>query len=136
MILDRLCRGLLAGIALTFSLGGFAAEEFPVPNGFESAYREVDGVKLHYVKGGQGPLVMLVHGFGQTWYEWHQLMPELAKRFTVIAPDLPGLGQSEPPKTANRSPSTCTSWPGNSARIARSTWWPTTSVSGTPTRWW
>nr|4DMF_A Chain A, Putative hydrolase [Pseudomonas aeruginosa UCBPP-PA14]4DMF_B Chain B, Putative hydrolase [Pseudomonas aeruginosa UCBPP-PA14]4DMF_C Chain C, Putative hydrolase [Pseudomonas aeruginosa UCBPP-PA14]4DMF_D Chain D, Putative hydrolase [Pseudomonas aeruginosa UCBPP-PA14] len=75
------------------------AEEFPVPNGFESAYREVDGVKLHYVKGGQGPLVMLVHGFGQTWYEWHQLMPELAKRFTVIAPDLPGLGQSEPPKT-------------------------------------
>ena len=33
---------------------------------------------------------MLVHGFGQTWYEWHQLMPELAKRFTVIAPDLPG----------------------------------------------
>ena len=80
MILDRLCRGLLAGIALTFSLGGFAAEEFPVPNGFESAYREVDGVKLHYVKGGQGPLVMLVHGFGQTWYEWHQLMPELAKR--------------------------------------------------------
>ncbi len=99
MILDRLCRGLLAGIALTFSLGGFAAEEFPVPNGFESAYREVDGVKLHYVKGGQGPLVMLVHGFGQTWYEWHQLMPELAKRFTVIAPDLPGLGQSEPPKT-------------------------------------
>ncbi len=56
-------------------------------------------MKLHYVKGGQGPLVMLVHGFGQTWYEWHQLMPELAKRFTVIAPDLPGLGQSEPPKT-------------------------------------
>lgn len=54
MILDRLCRGLLAGIALTFSLGDFAAEEFPVPNGFESAYREVDGVKLHYVKGGQG----------------------------------------------------------------------------------
>ncbi len=35
MILDRLCRGLLAGIALTFSLGGFAAE-FPVPNGFKA----------------------------------------------------------------------------------------------------
>ena len=66
-------------------------------------------------------------------------MPELAKRFTVIAPDLPGLGQSEPPKTGYSGEQVavyCTSWPGNSARIARSTWWPTTSVSGTPTRWW
>ncbi|MCF4980654.1 alpha/beta fold hydrolase [Pseudomonas gessardii] len=53
---------------------------------------------MHYVTGGSGPLVMLVHGFGQTWYEWHQLMPELARNFTVVAPDLPGLGQSEPPK--------------------------------------
>ena len=54
MILDRLCAASWPASPLTFSLGGFAAEEFPVPNGFESAYREVDGVKLHYVKGGQG----------------------------------------------------------------------------------
>lgn len=69
MILGRLHRGLLAGIALTSSLGGFAAGEFPIPSGFESAYREVGGMKPHCMKGGRGPLVMLVYGFGQTWYE-------------------------------------------------------------------
>jgi len=74
-----------------------AAQEFPVPAGFSSGYQTIDGVKMHYVKGGSGPLVYLVHGFGQTWYEWHQLMPALAKNFTVVAPDLPGLGQSSVP---------------------------------------
>ncbi|WP_269792824.1 alpha/beta hydrolase [Stenotrophomonas sp. Iso1] len=81
---------LLAGPVL-------AADEFPVPPGFTSEFKTVDGVKMHYVKGGSGPLVYLVHGFGQSWYEWHQLMPELARHFTVVAPDLPGLGQSAPP---------------------------------------
>ena len=75
-------------------------EEFPLPEGFTGAYREIDGVRLHYVNGGQGPLVLLVHGFGQTWYEWHRLMPLLARHFTVVAPDLPGLGLSEPPATS------------------------------------
>lgn len=79
---------------------GADAEEFALPEGFTGAFREIDGVRLHYVTGGTGPLVMLVHGFAQTWYEWHQLMPLLATRFTVVAPDLPGLGLSEPPKTS------------------------------------
>lgn len=74
-----------------------AADEFPVPAGFSSEYKTVDGVRLHYVKGGSGSLVYLVHGFGQSWYEWHQLMPELAKKHTVVAVDLPGLGQSGVP---------------------------------------
>ena len=69
-------------------------EEFPAPDGFAPAYREVDGVRLHFVKGGAGPLVLLVHGFAQTWYEWHRLMPLLADSHTVVAVDLPGLGQS------------------------------------------
>lgn len=74
-------------------------EEFPLPAGFTGAYREVDGVRLHYVTGGQGPVVLLVHGFGQTWYEWHQLMPLLARDHTVVAPDLPGLGLSGSPRS-------------------------------------
>lgn len=73
------------------------AEEFPLPPGFSGEYRTIDGVKLHYVIGGKGPLVYLVHGFGQSWYEWHQLMPVLAEHHTVVAVDLPGLGLSEPP---------------------------------------
>ena len=69
-------------------------EEFPAPPGFTPAYRNIGAVRLHYLQGGSGPLVLLVHGFGQTWYEWHQLMPLLAASHTVVAVDLPGLGQS------------------------------------------
>lgn len=76
-----------------------AQEEFPAPAGFTPAYRQVDGVDLHHLKGGEGPLVLLVHGFGQTWYEWHQLMPLLAKTHTVVAVDLPALGLSGAPKS-------------------------------------
>ena len=74
-------------------------EEFPLPAGFSGAYRDIDGVRMHYVIGGQGPLVLLVHGVGQTWYEWHQLMPLLARTNTVVTPDLPGLGLSGPPRS-------------------------------------
>jgi pimeloyl-ACP methyl ester carboxylesterase len=93
----RLLTTILSTCAVSLAAPVFAADEFPVPQGFSSAYETIDGVKMHYVKGGSGPLVYLVHGFGQTWYEWHQLMPELAKRYTVVAPDLPGLGQSAAP---------------------------------------
>jgi pimeloyl-ACP methyl ester carboxylesterase len=89
---------VLSSAALLSTLT-FAADEFPVPANFSSQYKTIDGVRLHYVKGGSGPLVYLVHGFGQTWYEWHQLMPELAKNHTVVAVDLPGLGQSAVPKS-------------------------------------
>jgi pimeloyl-ACP methyl ester carboxylesterase len=90
----------LATAAITMALPYFAqAAEFPVPKGFQSQFKTVDGIKLHYVKGGSGPMVYLVHGFGQAWYEWHNLMPELAKNHTVVAVDLPGLGESQPPKT-------------------------------------
>lgn len=94
----RTCfHAFLLGAVLIPGACAFAADEFPLPEGFTSGYRTIDGVDLHYVKGGSGPLVYLVHGFGQTWYEWHQLMPALAERFTVVAPDLPGLGQSSVP---------------------------------------
>lgn len=61
---------------------------------FTSGNATVDGVKMHYVRGGVGPAVVLIHGFPQDWYEFHAIMPDLAKRFTVIAIDLPGIGLS------------------------------------------
>jgi alpha/beta hydrolase fold len=48
----------------------------------------VNGIKLHYVIGGHGDPVVLLHGWPETWYEWHKVMPALAKNYTVIAPDL------------------------------------------------
>ncbi|MFZ3339458.1 MAG: alpha/beta hydrolase [Terriglobales bacterium] len=59
---------------------------------------EVDGVKLHYLTAGHGPAVILLHGYTQTSRMWRPLIPKLAEKFTVIAPDLPGIGDSAIPK--------------------------------------
>lgn len=94
----RTALSVIAAAGMAASLAVQAQhDEFPVPAGFQSTYATVDGIKLHYVKGGSGDLVFLVHGFGQSWYEWHQLMPLLAKNHTVVAVDLPGLGTSQAP---------------------------------------
>ena len=62
---------------------------------FKHRYAEVNGTRLHYVIGGKGPTVVLLHGWPYTWAEWRKLMPLLADAgFTVIAPDLRGLGNS------------------------------------------
>ena len=63
-------------------------------DGFVSAMEKVNGTTLHYVRGGTGPALILVHGFPQDWYEWHAIMPRLAKQFTVVAVDLRGIGGS------------------------------------------
>jgi pimeloyl-ACP methyl ester carboxylesterase len=57
----------------------------------------VNGVRLHYVRAGSGPPVVLLHGFPQTWYMWRKVIPALAERYTVIAPDLRGFGESSKP---------------------------------------
>jgi pimeloyl-ACP methyl ester carboxylesterase len=59
----------------------------------------VNGTQIHYVIGGHGDPIVLLHGWPETWYSWHLLMPALAKNYTVIAPDLPGLGDSSKPLT-------------------------------------
>jgi len=58
---------------------------------------EVDGVKLHYLTAGQGPAVILLHGYTQTSHMWRPIIPLLAGKFRVIAPDLPGIGDSAIP---------------------------------------
>ena len=57
----------------------------------------VNGIRMHYVIGGQGDPVILLHGWPQTWYEWRHVMPALARNYTVIVPDLRGLGDSSKP---------------------------------------
>jgi alpha/beta hydrolase fold len=59
---------------------------------FASETVTVNGITLHYVRGGQGSPIILIHGFPEDWFEYHEIMPRLAKRFTVIAVDLRGLG--------------------------------------------
>ena len=68
--------------------------------GFSHRYADVNGTRLHYVVGGEGPAVVLLHGWSYTWAEWRKLVPWLAAAgFTVVAPDLRGLGDSAKAET-------------------------------------
>jgi pimeloyl-ACP methyl ester carboxylesterase len=55
---------------------------------------EVEGIRLHYMTAGHGPAVILLHGYAETSTMWKPIIPLLAAKFTVIAPDLPGIGDS------------------------------------------
>jgi pimeloyl-ACP methyl ester carboxylesterase len=66
---------------------------------FSHHFASVNGIQLHYVIGGHGDPIVLLHGWPETWYAWHAVMPALAKNYTVIAPDLRGLGDSSKPPT-------------------------------------
>ena len=67
-------------------------------DGFSHHRADLGEVVLHYVTAGDGEeMVVLLHGFPQTWHEWRLIMPALAARYTVLAPDLRGLGDSSRP---------------------------------------
>jgi pimeloyl-ACP methyl ester carboxylesterase len=57
----------------------------------------LNGITQHWVSAGDGPPVYLLHGFPETWYAWRKQIPVLAERYTVIAPDLRGYGDTEKP---------------------------------------
>lgn len=94
------CLKSLVWLGLSFS--GFASFAAPVTRAsneeIASRTAVVDGVKLHYLAAGKGPAVILLHGYTQTSRMWRPIVPRLAERFTVIAPDLPGIGDSDIPK--------------------------------------
>src|SRR3954471_3553245 len=65
------------------------------PAGFQSKFAEVNGFRMHYVQGGTGSPVVMIHGFPEEWSEWRQDMGPLSKTHTVIAVDLRGYGESQ-----------------------------------------
>lgn len=65
--------------------------------GFTHHMADLGDVRLHYVRGGVGEPLLLVHGFPTTWFEWRHVMPALSASFDVIVPDLRGLGDSSKP---------------------------------------
>jgi pimeloyl-ACP methyl ester carboxylesterase len=100
----KMIRSKFLALAILFTTMGIIANAAVVskpaapPPGFKNEYAQVNGVKLHYVIGGKGQPLLLIHGFGQNWYMWARIMPELSKHFTVIAPDMRGVGESGKPK--------------------------------------
>ncbi|NYF58069.1 alpha/beta fold hydrolase [Micromonospora purpureochromogenes] len=92
-----------------------SSPQYPVPEGpgsvaqapqlpagftdtFSGRYVDANGVRLHAVIGGDGPPLLLVHGWPESWYAWRLLMPTLARDFQVIAVDQRGMGLSEKPQ--------------------------------------
>jgi hypothetical protein len=65
---------------------------------FTSRYVDTGELRLHAVTGGDGPPLLLVHGWPQTWYAWRLLMAALARDFHVIAVDQRGIGLSNKPQ--------------------------------------
>ncbi len=63
----------------------------------DSRTAKIDNVELHYLTAGRGPAVILLHGFAETSRMWRPIIRLLAEKFTVIAPDLPGIGDSSIP---------------------------------------
>jgi len=97
-MLPRCIAGVMAALVIPLAA---TAQTYPAPaslNGFE--HRDAvlnDGVRFHYVIGGAGAPLVLLHGFPETWYAWRKVMPQLAVRYTVIAPDMRGFGDSSRP---------------------------------------
>jgi pimeloyl-ACP methyl ester carboxylesterase len=65
---------------------------------FTSRYIDTGDLRQHVVTGGEGPPLLLVHGWPQTWYAWRLVMPALAQDFFVVAPDQRGIGLSDKPQ--------------------------------------
>jgi pimeloyl-ACP methyl ester carboxylesterase len=70
------------------------------PPGFREQKVQVNGIGINYVRGGQGPTLLPLHGYPATWTEWDDILPALARHYTVVAPDLPGAGGSDAPAPA------------------------------------
>src|SRR5215212_7021248 len=66
-------------------------------NTFTSRFVQTGELRQHAVIGGDGPPLLLIHGWPETWYAWRLLMPTLARDFTVIAVDQRGIGLSDKP---------------------------------------
>jgi pimeloyl-ACP methyl ester carboxylesterase len=90
--------GLTAVVLLLFC-SGFSRKAYADAKDEAIASRsaEIDGARLHYMTAGHGAPLLLLHGYAETSLMWKPIIPVLSERFTVIAPDLPGIGDSDIP---------------------------------------
>jgi pimeloyl-ACP methyl ester carboxylesterase len=98
MKINCFVRLLFAFVALSLGTSPVAAQPAGEKSAISAHDAQVEGGRLHYLMAGKGPVVILLHGYTQTSRMWRPIIPLLAEKFTVIAPDLPGIGASEIPK--------------------------------------
>src|SRR5207244_4115317 len=102
--MDRMSRFDIALFGLFFLIAFSASiDAQPSYNKIDSRTAKIDNVELHYLTAGNGPTVILLHGYAETSRMWRPIIPLLAEKFTVIAPDLPGIGGSSIPADNSES---------------------------------
>ena len=121
---------LLLTAASSAKTYGEAADE-----AISSRTAEIDGVRLHYLTARHGTPLILLHGYAETSRMWKPVIPVLAERFTVIAPDLPGIGDSGIPAEGldMKSAAIRIHDLAKSLGVQKGRWWDTTSASWSPT---
>jgi len=75
-------------------------------------FAKIEGKRIHYLTAGQGPVLILLHGYRQTSRMWRPLIDRLKDKFTIIAPDLPGIGDSDIAVELHLAHSIAPSWRG------------------------
>lgn len=76
-----------------------ASQSLALTGNWQHGYAFTNGIQLHYVTQGEGPLVFLLHGFPEFWYSWRHQIPALARHFRVVVPDLRGYNDSDKPSS-------------------------------------
>jgi len=84
-------------MAVATSLNRYTDRPMPEVGGVEHSFVQAEDVDIHVAQAGQGPPLLLLHGYPQHWYLWRELIPELARSHVVVCPDLRGFGWSEAP---------------------------------------
>ena len=84
----------LVAVLLVWAVPGASAQAATVGEPLTARSADIEGLRLSYLVAGQGPAVILLHGYAETSRMWRPIIPVLAKNFRVIAPDLPGIGDS------------------------------------------
>lgn len=79
-----------------------ASQAQTAPASFRDEYASVNGVRLHYVSTGTGPLILFLHGFPEFWYEWRNQLAEFGKDHLAVAPDMRGYNLSDKPEALDQ----------------------------------
>src|SRR6266704_6842883 len=90
-------RAVCALLALVL-VGVLARSFWPKAAGLEPRFETLSGLRIRYVRAGDGPVVVLLHGFASSIFTWKDVLPGLARSRTVVALDFPGFGESEQPR--------------------------------------
>jgi len=92
--MNRVSNSWLVSLSFVFALLAAPIFAETLDKNIVSRSAKIDNLELHYLTAGHGPTVILLHGFAETSRMWRPIIPLLAEKFTVIAPDLPGIGDS------------------------------------------